>query len=352
MKNTSFRSDIVSCVTPVYNGEHHLSNLLDSLLTQSYPLMEIILTDDGSTDGTLQVAESYREAFAARGYEYRIVRAEHKNASAAINSGLPYVRGEYLIWPDSDDVLAPDSVEKRVTFLRENPHYQCVRSLADYFDAKTGEPCQTPDERQGDLSKEELFWDVLESKTFVCCGCYMLRTAAFFAIYPQRRIPEYDVGQNFQMLLPFLYRHRCPTLREALYGVCVREGSHSRIRLTQAEEKKKYDDYERLIDDIAALCRIEDEASKKRIACWKAKRKCYISLKYGCKKEALRALYRLYRCGGLHISEIFLFFLRQTAAFAQRLPFLFRAHIDPPADKANRAIAPKVEKNNDNAFLP
>lgn len=311
MKNTPFRSGVVSCVTPVYNGENYLSNLLDSLLAQSYPLMEIILVDDGSVDGTLRIAESYRKAFAVREYKYCIIRSGHKNASAAMNGGLPYVTGEYLIWPDSDDILTPDSVEKRVAFLRENPHYQCVRSLARYFDAKTGEPCKTPDERQGDLSREELFWDVLEGETFVCCGCYMLRTAAFFAIYPDRRIPEYDVGQNFQMLLPFLFRHRCPTLREVLYSVCVREGSHSRAPLTQAEEEKKYSDYERLIDDIAALCPIEDEASKKRIACWKARRRCYLSLKYGRKKEALRALYRLYRCGGLHMDEILSVFRRK-----------------------------------------
>ncbi len=345
MNPAPFRSSVVSCVTPVYNGEHHLSNLLDSLLAQSYPLMEIILVDDGSTDRTLRVAQSYHEAFAARGYTYRIIHAEHKNASAAINSGLPWVTGEYLIWPDSDDILAPDSVEKRVTFLRENLHYQCVRSLSAYFDAETGAPRQTPDERQGDLSKEDLFWDVLEFKTFVCCGCYMLRTEAFFTIYPQRRIPEYDVGQNFQMLLPFLYRHLCPTLRDTLYRVCVREGSHSRAPLSQAEEKKKYDDYERLIDDITAICRIEDKASKKRIVCWKARRRYILSMKYGNKKEALRALYRLCRCGGLHSGEIFQFFLRHLSLF-------FRTRSNPPADKTDNVTAPKTKKNNNDTFLP
>ena len=72
----------------------------------------------------------------------------------------------------------------------------------------------------------------------------MLRTAALLRFYPLCRIPEYEVGQNFQMLLPFMYRHKCPTLQEELYGVAIRSGSHSRTALTQAQEEKKYRDYE------------------------------------------------------------------------------------------------------------
>lgn len=293
----------VSLITPVYKGELHLGKMLDSVLAQTYDNMEVILVDDGSPDGTLAVAEGYREKFTARGYGYRIVAAEHRNASAAINKGLPHVTGEYLIWPDSDDVLKPDSVEKRVEFLQSHPEYQAVRSLSWYFDAQTGEVSGKADEQRGDLAKEDLFWDILEFRTFVCCGCYMLKSEAFFAIYPKRRIPEYDVGQNFQMLLPFMYRHKCPTIQEELYGVSVREGSHSRIALTQEQEEKKYSDYENLVDEIADICQIEDKASRDRITCWKAKRRYRISLKYRRRKETMAALSQLRKCGGFSAGE-------------------------------------------------
>ncbi len=197
-------------------------------------------------------------------------------------------------------MLEPESVEKRVQFLRENPEYQCVRSLAYYFDCETGAP-RPYDEKQGDLSKELLFWDVLEFRTFVCCGCYMLRSEPFFAIYPERRIPEYSTGQNFQMLLPFLYRHKCPTLREELYGVAVRPGSHSRTPLTQSQEEKKYTDYEHLVDEIAVLCAMDSPEELNRIARWKADRRYHISLKYGRWGAALRALGQLRRYGGLQM---------------------------------------------------
>lgn len=288
--------DRVSVVIPVFNGEIYLSEMLESVLAQTYSQVEVILVDDGSTDDTVAIAESFCEGFKERGYGYRIVKAGHRNASAAINCGLPYVTGEYLIWPDSDDRLERESVEKRVRFLQKNPQYQCVRSLAYYFDQRTQEIAPA-DESTGELSKEDLFWDILESKTFVCCGCYMLKAEKFFGIYPQRHIPEYDVGQNFQMLLPFMYYHKCPTIPEQLYGVCVRQGSHSRTELTEVEEKKKYQDYEDLIDEIALLCHIEDEAALSRINYWKVRRRYNLAMKYGNMRRLIAALWQI-RCYG------------------------------------------------------
>lgn len=289
--------DRVSVVTPVYNGERHLHRLLESILAQTWDEVEMILVDDGSGDGTLAVAERYREQFRTRGYRFRIVAAEHRSASAAINHGLPLVTGEFLIWPDSDDALHPDSIRRRVEFLRANPQYQCVRSLGEYRQ-EDGSP-GTPQERRGDPENEDLFFPVLLGEDFVCCGCYMLQSAAFFAIYPQRRIPEYDVGQNFQMLLPFLYRHRCPTLREELYTVYIRPDSHSRRTLTQQEDEKKYADFERLVSELAAICGITDSEELLQIERWKQRRRFDISMRYGRRGRAAKALWWLCRHRGI-----------------------------------------------------
>ena len=270
---------LVSVLTPVYNGESHIARLLDSVLGQTYPHIEMILADDGSTDATIQVAETYVSRFKERGYSLTVVSAPHKNASAAINTGLPYVNGEYLIWPDSDDELLPDSVETRVRFLRQHPEYQCVRSVMEYVSGETGAPVK-PAEKLGDLEQTEIFLDVLESRSFVCCGCYMLRTEPFFHIYPSRKIPEYDVGQNFQMLLPFLYQHQCPTINQKLYRVYVRQNSHSRRLLSKREEAVKFKQFELLVDEIAEICQIKDRAILLRIALWKTRRRRYLAQKY------------------------------------------------------------------------
>jgi len=72
-QNCNFVKDRVSIVTPVYNGEQYLGRLLDSVLAQSWDQIEMIVADDGSEDGTLKIAESYREKFQERGFLYHIV---------------------------------------------------------------------------------------------------------------------------------------------------------------------------------------------------------------------------------------------------------------------------------------
>ena len=273
------KKGLVSIVTPVYNGEAHVGRFLDSVLAQDYPDVEMILSDDGSTDGTAGTAASYASAFEERGYGFRIVRNAHRNASAAVGAGLAYVNGEFLIWPDSDDELLPGSIGVRVRFLREHPEFQCVRSVMEYV-SDGGGPAPA-EERLGDLTKTDLFLDVLEGATFVCCGCYMLRTEPFFRIYPDRRIPVYDVGQNFQMLLPMLHRYPCPTVREVLYRVHVRPDSHSRHALSESGEREKFRQFECLVDEIAGMCGVRDPQVLSRISKWKSRRRIYLRMKYG-----------------------------------------------------------------------
>mgnify|MGYP005765898419 CR=1 FL=1 len=294
MGSRKFLEGVVSIVTPVYNGEKHLFRYLDSVLRQTYNRLELILVDDGSEDGTIAIAESYRKRMEERGIRFRILSADHKNASAALQRGLFYVTGEYLIWPDSDDVLEQESIAVRVQFLKDHPEYQSVRSLSYYFDFETGERTAA-EERRGNLKQEQLFWDVLESRTFVCCGCYMLRSKAFFEIYPDGKIPVYNVGQNFQMLLPILYRYPCPTIDTELYGVAVRKGSHSRRKLTYAETVEKYQEYENLIDDIVKICHGMCRNDRKRIQKWKLRRRLQLAFQYRQCWKAIKA------CGALCI---------------------------------------------------
>lgn len=296
MSRRKFTKGLVSIVTPVYNGEAYLSGYLESILDQTYNKMELILVDDGSEDRTVAVAEEYREKFENKGIPFYILKEKHRNASSALSCGLPYVSGEYLIWPDSDDVLRKNSVEIRVSYLKEHPQYQCVRSLSYYFDPVTKKRMQA-DEKRGNPKQEELFWDILEARTFVCCGCYMLRSEAFFDIYPEGKIPVYNVGQNFQMLLPFMYFHRCPTIEQELYGVAVRRGSHSRRVLTQGETEEKYREYEKLVDDIAGICGITDTSSLKRIERWKGWRRLQLAIQYRLFGRSMKAWFTLIKLG-------------------------------------------------------
>lgn len=301
--DAEFINNRVSIVTTVLNGESYLSRMLDSILEQTYKDLEMILVDGGSTDQTVKLAESYQEKFQREEIEYHVVRG-HGNNSAGMNQGFPFVKGEFLIWPDGDDVLERESIAKRVEFLRTHSQYQCVRSLGYYVREGTEERAE-PDEVRGNLENENLFFPILYGETYVCCGCYMFRSKEFFDIYPERKIPESGVGQNLQMLLPFTYRNPCPTIREELYRVYVRPDSmsHTLPLLSVRQKEKRQADLELLVDTLAELCQITDQEEIRKIQIWKARQRYRLNQSIGKKRRAAAALLQWYQYGGLSLWE-------------------------------------------------
>ncbi len=103
---------LVSAIVPVYNGERFLGEALDSILDQDYAPLEVIVVDDGSTDGSLAVAESR---------DVRIIRRERGGPGAARNAGVEAAGGDLLAFLDQDDAWLPGKVRKQVDVLRERP---------------------------------------------------------------------------------------------------------------------------------------------------------------------------------------------------------------------------------------
>jgi glycosyltransferase involved in cell wall biosynthesis len=98
----------VSVIIPAYNRAHLLRDCIRSVLVQSFPDVETIVVDDGSTDSTLQVVSNF---------PVKYYHQENKGAPAARNKGLDLAGGEYLIFLDSDDVLLANAVAKGVAVL-------------------------------------------------------------------------------------------------------------------------------------------------------------------------------------------------------------------------------------------
>ena len=93
----------LSVVVPVYNGEAYLAECLDSLLSQDFSDLEVVVVDDGSTDGSATVAERY-----ARRHEgVALVRSVNRGPGPARNLGVKHARGEYLAFADADDTVPP-----------------------------------------------------------------------------------------------------------------------------------------------------------------------------------------------------------------------------------------------------
>jgi glycosyltransferase involved in cell wall biosynthesis len=105
----------VSVVMPVFNGEKYLKEAIDSVLTQSFPELELIIINDGSTDNSLQVISSYSDA------RIRVITNEVNHGIAySRNLGLSMARGKYLAWTDCDDINIRTRFEEQVHFLKNN----------------------------------------------------------------------------------------------------------------------------------------------------------------------------------------------------------------------------------------
>ena len=98
---------LVSVIVPIYNVEKYLRTCVDSILTQSYSALEIILVDDGSTDSCPQICDQY----AQQDPRIRVIHQKNAGLSAARNAGIDICRGEYLTFIDSDDFIHERLVE-------------------------------------------------------------------------------------------------------------------------------------------------------------------------------------------------------------------------------------------------
>ena len=101
------KNDLISIIIPVFNKEFFLERCLESVLKQTYRNIEVILIDDGSTDKSKDICDSYAS-------QYKRVKTVHKNnggVSSARNLGIDYANGSYIIFVDADDVVSPNYVE-------------------------------------------------------------------------------------------------------------------------------------------------------------------------------------------------------------------------------------------------
>lgn len=98
---------LISIIVPVYQVKEYVGECIESLLTQTYTNLEILLVDDGSTDGSGAICDQY----AGRDARVRVVHQENQGPSAARNAGLNCAKGEYIALVDSDDVVLPDFIE-------------------------------------------------------------------------------------------------------------------------------------------------------------------------------------------------------------------------------------------------
>lgn len=119
---------LVSIITPSYNQARYLEATLDSVLSQTYPNIEYIVVDGGSTDGSVEILQRYAAKLA------HWVSEKDRGQTDAINKGFARASGEFLAWLNSDDTYEPHAVAEAVAFLQAHPEVGLVYGDADFMD--------------------------------------------------------------------------------------------------------------------------------------------------------------------------------------------------------------------------
>ena len=112
---------LVSVVIPCYNSARYLAETIESVRLQTYPRIEIIVVDDGSTDETARIARSCG---------VRYIYQTNRGISAARNTGILHGQGKYVLFLDHDDRLLPRAVETGVKLLEEHP--DCTLAVGEH----------------------------------------------------------------------------------------------------------------------------------------------------------------------------------------------------------------------------
>ena len=126
----------VSVIVPIYNQEPFIRETIDSVLAQDHPDIELVLSDDGSTDATLDILREYAQREPER---VKLVVSERNTGIAgAFNRGLDARTGHYIAWLGGDDVMLPGKLSRQVALLDSRPDVIACCHDADVFDSASG----------------------------------------------------------------------------------------------------------------------------------------------------------------------------------------------------------------------
>ena len=126
----------VSVIMPAYNSEVYIRESIDSVLAQTFADFELIVVDDGSTDTTAAIAESYSDS------RIRLIRQPNRGVSVARNTGLEASQGQFITFLDSDDLYYPDFLKTLHRLIQSN---QTEMSFSNYSESDRAEDMQKTD---------------------------------------------------------------------------------------------------------------------------------------------------------------------------------------------------------------
>lgn len=253
----------VSIIIPCYNGERFVNRCIDSLLSQTYKNLEVIIINDGSKDKSEELIKLREHEFRNKNIRFVYVYQENRGLGGAINTGLKFVSGKYLTLLDIDDYIMPKSIEVKVNFLEKNDDYDIVRTNGYYVTENNLEDkSRLFVINDSEKNNKNIFDDLIQAKTNNWAGSYMIRTNKLFEFYKDRNIFESRYGQNLQLLLPVAYNGKSGFIDEPMMKYIRQEESLSQIKGNMDFDIKNMLGYKAIRQYMVDILLIGDEKKK------------------------------------------------------------------------------------------
>lgn len=237
MKQTPVRRVTVGVTIPTYNRASLLPRAIESVLRQTYEDWNLVVVDDGSSDGTAKLMDSYSDS------RIKTLRIPHRGVSAARNAGVTHSKGEILTFLDSDDEWLPEKLERQLDYWQENPHVSLVYSSEIWI--RAGRRVNPPKQYRGQSGR------ILIPSIRACVispSTAMMRRHTFDELGGFNE--SYPVCEDYDLWLRLCCRHEVGWISEPLV---IRHGG----RPDQLSESTPAMDYWR----IKAMARLHETCS-------------------------------------------------------------------------------------------
>ena len=226
----------VSIIIPIYNAEKYLEETIKSALNQTYPDIEVIAVNDGSTDNSLQILEKFTN-------KIKIISTEDKGKAYAFNQGLKFASGEWIKVLDGDDVLYPTAIEDLIDESKKitNKNKVILYGNFDRIDSKGNIFAQVKEPNYNDLTDFELNVRLLDSH-FVTEATVLIHNSTLkdYGLYKEG-IPfeDYEIKLRYCLLFGCRLHHVNKTI--AKYRIHPNQVTRKRIKISlqESEDIKK-----------------------------------------------------------------------------------------------------------------
>jgi len=209
----------LSVVMSVYNGASRLADSLESITNQTYRDYEFIIVNDGSTDNSLEIINTY----AARDERVRVFSHENMGLAGSLNRGIQKARGRLIARQDAGDVSHPTRLELQLAYLAANPHLQILGTQFNYVVNgsvvdTTRFPCSCNDIRM-----------TMPNSCCILHGTAIFDKVAFWDVGGYRK--EYKCAQDYELWIRFTDKYAAENLTEILYDYHIETTSTTFSRL-------------------------------------------------------------------------------------------------------------------------